>query len=81
MSKDFSDATDRLTRAVTLADVAAEAGVSEATIRRARTDPERRTGTTMVYRSPPKDWPAVVARLARARAAELLKLAADLDPK
>lgn len=79
MSKEFLEATDRLTKAVTLADVAAEAGVSEATIKRARTDPDRRTGSTAVYRSPPKQWPAVVARLARKRADELVALAVELE--
>ena len=71
----FKQATDRIAAAcVTHADVADAAGVSENTIRRARMDPESKDS-----RRPPKDWPTVLAQLARDRAAELEVLAVELE--
>jgi len=72
---DFNEATEILTkRCPTLSAVAKEAGVSDGLIRQARLDPD-----TDSYRRPPQGWEAAVASLARARAAELVKLAADLE--
>lgn len=71
---DFISATDRLTACASHADVAQEAGVSVQAIRQARMYPQAEG-----YRSPPSGWQSAIARLARARAAELLKLAEDLE--
>lgn len=71
---DFKTATDRLTRTVTLADIAKAAGVSANAIRRARLE-------TAEARKPPAGWQAVVAQLARARARELDALARQLEIK
>jgi hypothetical protein len=70
----FKAASDRLTDCVRLAAIADETGMSDATIRRARLDPE-----SPAYRSPPSGWEAAIARLARKRAAELVKLADQLE--
>lgn len=70
---DFKDATDRLSATVTQEDIATAAGVSVSTIRQARMAPGSEG-----YRSPPPGWEAAVAKLARARAAQLLKLSEDL---
>jgi len=73
---DFREATDRVTSAcITLADIAAAAGVSDNAIRRARLNP--RSGDS--YRSPPEGWQAAIARLARQRAKELEALARRLE--
>lgn len=73
---DFKNATDQATGAcITLADVASAAGVSDNAIRRARLDPA--SGDS--YRSPPAGWEAALAKLARERAAELVKLAEELE--
>lgn len=72
---DFKEATDRATGAcITLADVAEAAGVSHHQARRARIDPTKGS-----YRSPPDGWEAALATLARARAAELVALAEELE--
>jgi hypothetical protein len=71
---DFKAASDRLTACITLADIAAASGGAESTIRQARLD-----RSTSSYRSPPDGWQAAIAKLARARAAELLELADSLD--
>jgi hypothetical protein len=75
---DFKQATDELTRGVTLSDVAEEAGVSDALIRRARLDPDSSS-----YRRPPASWRDVIARIAETRSRELADLAASLraDPE
>jgi hypothetical protein len=70
---DFKAASDHLTHCITLADIADEAGMAEGTIRQARLDP-----TSKSYRSPPSNWPAVVAELAEKRARELQALADEL---
>lgn len=70
----FLEASDTLTKSCpTLADIAREAGVSAGLIRQARLDP-----TSKSYRSPPSNWPAVVAELAERRARELQALAEEL---
>ena len=72
---DFKRATDRATAAcITLADVAAASHVSDNKVRRARMDPN-----SPEYRSPPSGWEKAIARLARERAAELVKLAEELE--
>ncbi len=71
---DFREASDRLTQACpTLADIAREAGVSDGLIRQARLD-----AGSPSYRNPPAIWPAAVAKLAKERAVELVKLAKEL---
>ena len=72
---DFKTASDRATApCITLADIAQACEVSDNTIRRARL---KQGGDS--YRSPPKGWEQVVAKLARARALDLLQLADQLE--
>ena len=71
---DFKAATDRMIAAITLADLSAEVGTSNATVRQARLDPK---GSS--YRSPPDGWEKAIAKLARSRAGELVKLAEELE--
>lgn len=72
---DFTTATDRATGAcITLADVADAMGIAAQSVRRSRVDPSKPS-----YRPPPSGWEAAVATLARARAADLLALADDLE--
>lgn len=74
MSDRFRQATDRLIRIVSLADLARILGVSHGLLRQARLDP-----TTSSYRSPPTGWGRAVAKLARERATDLLALADELE--
>ena len=72
---DFKTATDKATGAcITLQDIAGAAGVSHNAIRRARL---KKNGDS--YRGPPDRWESAIARLARERAAELVKLAEELE--
>jgi len=72
---DFPEASDLLTKSCpTLADIAREAGVSSGLIRQARLDPKASS-----YRSPPPNWRQAIAKLARGRAAELERLAEELE--
>ena len=71
---DFSEAMERLKRAVTDDEIAAATGVSTNTIRRTRADPATRN-----YRPAPRGWAPVLARLAGERAKELLKLKEELE--
>ncbi|HEU4556463.1 MAG TPA: hypothetical protein VFS20_01395 [Longimicrobium sp.] len=71
---DFVEAMERLKRAATDDEIATATGVSTNTIRRTRADPSTRN-----YRPPPAGWKLVLARLAGERAAELLKLQAELE--
>ncbi len=72
---DFKEATDRITGLrVTLDDVASSMARESSSIAKARLDPDS-TG----YRSPPPGWEAAIAKLARARAAELVELAEELE--
>ncbi|HEY0024796.1 MAG TPA: hypothetical protein VGB24_17920 [Longimicrobium sp.] len=70
---DFKTATDILTNSptVTLARIAERFGVQLATIARARIDTENR-------RSPPPDWPRVIAELANRQADRLEEHADEL---
>lgn len=70
----FEEASEELKRCPTDEDLAAELGVGVQSIRQARLDE-----SSPSYRTPPTGWPAAIAELARARAAELLDLAARLD--
>lgn len=71
---DFTEATDRLTKGVSLADLARELDASYGLIRQARMNT-----ASPSYRRPPEGWKAAVARLAEARAIELLKLKQELE--
>ncbi len=65
----FVEATDRLTKGVSLADLAAELDASYGLIRQARMAP-----SSPSHRKPPPGWEGAVARLAEQRAEELLAL-------
>ena len=72
---DFKTATDRAIGAcITLQDIADAASVSHNSIRRARLKPNGNS-----YRTPPDAWESAIAKLARERAAELVKLAEKLE--
>jgi hypothetical protein len=71
---DYREATDRLFERITAEDLAAELGVSQNAIARARLDP-----ATRGYRPPPTGWARGAARLAGERAAELLRLKQELE--
>lgn len=66
---DFKEASSRLTDGHSLADIAAETGMSEATVRRARLEP-----SSPAYRSPPPKWKEAIIRLAEHRIAQLSEL-------
>lgn len=66
----FKDATDRLIDRVTLPEIAAACGASVNAVERARMDPASNS-----YRTAPPGWEMAVARLARERGGDLLKLA------
>ena len=71
----FTEATDRLTDCPTHEEIADAAGwTSVQTVRQARLDP-----ASTSFRRPPDGWESAIAKLARERAAELLKLAEELD--
>lgn len=76
MLVDYKEATDRLLQRITTADLAAELGVSQNAVARARLDPATRD-----YRPPPAGWAAAAARIAGRRAAELLALQAELEAR
>jgi hypothetical protein len=71
---DFTEATDRLMKSVSLADLARELGASYGLIRQARMD-----SVSPSYRRPPSGWELAVARLAEQRARELMKLKDELQ--
>lgn len=71
---EFKRATDAATGRITLGDIADACGVSENLIQRGRLDPG-----TSDYRNPPAGWQAAVAKLARERAAGLVRLADRLE--
>jgi hypothetical protein len=73
---DFVEATDRLTKGVTLADLAAELKASYGLIRQARMD-----RSSPSHRNAPPGWEAAVARLAEQRAEELLALKQQLQQR
>ena len=72
---DFREASSRAIAAcITLTDIGVELGPAPQTIRRARLDPKNRG-----YRPPPAGWEQAIAKLARERAGELVKLAEELE--
>jgi hypothetical protein len=71
---DFRKATELLCEPVTHADIAKAVKRSEQTVRQARLP-----GGSAGHRSPPPDWEGGIAKLARARADKLLKLADQLQ--
>jgi predicted transcriptional regulator len=66
---DFKEASTALTECTTLAEIAAETGLSEATVRRARLDRD-----SPAYRSPPANWKEAIVRLAEERIRRLRAL-------
>jgi hypothetical protein len=70
---DFKEASSRLTSGHTLADIADETEMSEATVRRARLDPG-----SAAYRPPPAEWREAIIRLAEKRIEELRVLVTEL---
>lgn len=73
---DFTEATNRLTKAVSLADLAREMSASYGLIRQARMDPGSPS-----HRRAPDGWEVAVARLAGERGEELLRLKAELETR
>ena len=73
---DFTEATDRLIKGISLADLARELGASYGLVRQARMDVDSPS-----YRRPPEGWDTAVARLAGARARELQALEQELGGK
>jgi transcriptional regulator with XRE-family HTH domain len=69
---EFREAMDEL--GLTAADVADALGVTPQTVRQMRMDP-----SAAGYRTPPEAWPAVLAKLARARGGEMQKLADRIE--
>jgi hypothetical protein len=74
MPMSFKQATDKLGERVTAADIAAQFGAHPNTIARARLE-----RASPAYRSPPEGWERVLARLAREKAADLTRLAEELE--
>jgi len=70
----FTEATDRLTKVISLADLARELNASYGLIRQARMNP-----SSASYRRPPGGWEQAVAKLAGERAQDLLALKAELE--
>jgi len=75
MSINFRKATDDLFDVVTHEELASALGCSVATVRQAR----RNEGTTS-YRSPPKGWETVVAKVAEQKIERLKRLVSKLRP-
>jgi hypothetical protein len=71
---DYKRATDRLFERITAEDLAAELGVSQNAVARARLDP-----ATRGYRPSPTGWERGAARLARERIHQLEALIGALD--
>lgn len=71
---EFKEASSRLTDGHTLADIAAETGMSEATVRRARLQSD-----SSAYRSPPPKWKEAIIRLAEERIRQLRALITSLE--
>lgn len=72
---DYRAATDRIAALnITHETIAQAQATALNMVARARMDP-----TSADYRKPPPDWRAVLARLARERAAALIELADELE--
>lgn len=72
----FKTATDHVAGCIAHAEIAEACGVSLQSIRQARMDP-----SSPSYRNPPVGWEAVLARLAKERARELINFAELLSPR
>ena len=70
---DFLEATDALLQALSQREIAEALGVSLASVRQARMNANAKG-----WRSPPKDWCAVLIRLAAERADYYLRLVEQL---
>ncbi len=71
----FTEATDRLTDFPTHHDIARKVGAKSVQgVRQARLSP-----SSPSFRRPPAGWESAIAKLARERAAELVKLAEELE--
>jgi orotate phosphoribosyltransferase-like protein len=70
---DFKRATEELMAGMTRGEIADALGVSEATVRQARLGE-----SANAHRKPPEGWEGKVAKLAKARAERLRKLAEAL---
>ena len=73
MAKSFRTATDELTAVISHEELAKALGCSVATLRQARLDESAKA-----HRKPPEGWETVVAKLARAKAVALARLATGL---
>jgi len=71
---DFKTATDALFERITHGDLAAELGVSIASIRQARLN-----NKSMAYREAPKDWERAIKVLAEGRIRHYHELVGQLD--
>jgi hypothetical protein len=71
---DFKKATDELTTVISHQELAQALKVSVATVRQARLGQ-----TAKAYRNPPQGWETVLKRLAEKRAAQLVRLAAQIS--
>jgi hypothetical protein len=71
---DFTEATDRLTKGLSLADLAKELRASYGLIRQARLDPNSPS-----YRNPPEGWELAVVRLAEQQAQALIDLKQEIE--
>ena len=71
---DFIQATDRLVKCHSHRDVSDVLGIDVQRIRQARLGTEKAG-----HRRPPAGWERAIARLARERAGELVKLAEELE--
>jgi len=71
---DFRKATDLLMDGMTRGAIAEALGCSEATVRQARLDEGAKAS-----RKPPGGWEPVLKRLAEKKAAQLLRLAAQIS--
>ena len=71
---DFIQASDALTDCRTHDHIAVAAGVSVQTVRQARLAPDHPNN-----RPPPPGWQKAIAKLARERAGDLVKLADELE--
>ena len=72
---DFKTASSRATETcITLSDIAAACGVADNTIRRARMNP-----SSSNYRPVAPGWEPAIAKLARERAGELVRLSEELE--
>lgn len=70
---DFKKATEELMAGMTRGQIADALGVSEATVRQARLEPDAKA-----HRNPPEGWEPKLAKVAHKRAEQLRRLAERL---